>query len=123
MVLGTTEIKEFQIKKKKLKYIYIQTIHNWPNNKVTSQRSSRKIASIINCVLLNLKEVDKKDRPLTVHYTTINNYLKEYFGRPRKIRKVFFLSKEQMIKRKHFSKYSSIKNLNLNKYFLQRISN
>jgi len=97
-----TEIKESQIKKKKLKDIYIRAIQKWANNKVTSQRSSRKIAAMINSVLANLKEVDKNGRPLTVHYTTVNNYLKEYFGRPRKIRKVFFLSKEQMIKRKQF---------------------
>ena len=97
-----TEIKEFQIKKKKLKDIYIQAIQKWANNKVTSQRSSRKIAAMINSVLANLKEVDKKGRPLTVHFTTVNNYLKEYFGRPRKIRKVFFLSQEQKIKRKEF---------------------
>ena len=97
-----TEIKEFQIKKKKLKDIYIQAIQKWANNKVTSQRSSRKIAAMINSVLANLKEVDKKGRPLTVHFTTVNNYLKEYFGRPRKIRKVFFLSQKQKIKRKEF---------------------
>ena len=59
-----TEIKENQIKKKKLKDIYIQTIQKWANNKVTSQRSSRKIAAMINSVLANLKEVDKKG-PLT----------------------------------------------------------
>ena len=85
-----------------MKDIYIQAIQKWANNKVTSQRSSRKIAAMINSVLANLKEVDKNGRPLTVHFTTVNNYLKEYFGRPRKIRKVFFLSQEQKIKRKEF---------------------
>ena len=39
------------------------------------------------------KEVDKKGNQISVHYTTVNNYLKEYFGKPRKIRKVFFLTK------------------------------
>lgn len=74
-----TEIKENQIKKKKFKDIYNQNIQKWANNKVISQRSSRKTSSMINSVLQNLKEVDKKGLPLTVHYTTVNIYLKEYF--------------------------------------------
>ena len=60
-----TEIKEFQIKKKKLKDIYIQAIQKWANNKVTSQKSSRKIAAMINSVVANLKEIDKNGRPLS----------------------------------------------------------
>ena len=100
-----TEIKDHQQKPKKLKEIkeiYIDKIIKWANNKVTSLRSSRKIANMINSILLKRKEVDKKGNQITVHYTTLNNYLKEYFGKPRKIRKVFHLTKEQKEKRKNF---------------------
>ena len=48
--------------------------------------------------------MDQKGKQITVHYTTVNNYLKTYFGKPRKIRKVFYFTKEQMAKRKKFSK-------------------
>ena len=37
-----------------------------------------------------------------MHYTTVNNYIKEYFGTPRKIRKVFYLSESQKKKRFDF---------------------
>ena len=98
------EIKENQYKRKKLKDIYIETIRRWANDKATSQRSSRKIANMINSLLLKKNEVDQKGKQITVHYTTVNNYLKAYFGKPRKIRKVFYLTKEQMAKRKKFCK-------------------
>ena len=96
------EIKERQFKPKKLKDIYIKAIQKWAKDKTTSQRSSRTIARMINSTLEKRNEVDKKGRQISVHYTTVNNYLKEYYGKPRKIRKVFFLSKEQMEKRKKF---------------------
>ena len=40
---------------------------------------------MINSLLNKLNEVDRKGRPFTVHYTIVNNYLKEYYGKPRKI--------------------------------------
>ena len=82
-----TEIKDSQKKSKKLKDI--DRIKRWAKNQVTSKRSSRKIASMINSVLVKRKELDSKGKQISVHFTTVNNYLKEYFGKPRKIRKVF----------------------------------
>ena len=96
------EIKERQFKPKKLKDIYIKAIQKWAKDKTTSQKSYRTIARMINSALEKRNEVDKKGRQISVHYTTVNNYLKEYYGKPRKIRKVFFLSKEHMEKRKKF---------------------
>ena len=61
------------------------------NNKVKSLRSSRRISNMINSILLKKKEVDKTGNQFSVHYPTINNYLKEFFGKPRKIWKLFFL--------------------------------
>ena len=68
-------------------------------NKTTSAMSSRKIAAIINSELENENIVDKNNKPLTINHSTICNYLKEFYGRPKKIRKAFFLNPEQMKKR------------------------
>lgn len=65
------------------------------NNEVTNLRSSRKIANTINSVLKKIKKIDKNCNQISVHYTTVNNYLKQYLSKPQKIRKVFFLKKEQ----------------------------
>ena len=86
------ELRTTQEKKKKLKDIYINVIKRWANNKTTSAMSSRKIASKINSVLKSRNELNKNGKPLSVHFTTVNNYLRDYFGRPRKVRKVFYLS-------------------------------
>ena len=64
--------------------------------------SCRNISFMINSVLSKRKEVDKSNKPITISYRTINNYLKEYYGQPRKIRKAFYLSEEQMKKRVQF---------------------
>ena len=57
---------------------------------------SRKIANKINSVLRKRNEVDKKGKSITVHYTTINNYLK--------IRNVFYMSNEKKRKGSNFTK-------------------
>ena len=62
--------------------------------KSSSAKSSRKIEDIINSVLVKRGKLDKRGKQINVQYTTVNNYLKEYFGRPRKIRKVFYLSEK-----------------------------
>lgn len=59
---------------------------------------------MINTVLVRKKETDKKGKIISVLFTTVNNYLKQYFGKPRKVRKVFYLSTEQMKKRRDFCK-------------------
>ena len=90
-----TEIKESQSKKKKLNAIYMERIKRWANNKTTSTRSSRIISGMINSILEKRNEKDKNGKQMTIHHTTINRYLKEYFGKPRKIRKVFYRSEEK----------------------------
>ena len=47
-------------------------------------------------------EVDQRNRPISLSYRTINNYLKDFYGKPRKIRKAFFLSEDQKLKRVKF---------------------
>ena len=51
--------------------------------------SSRKIASIMN------DEFKRNNFNITISKDTINRYLKEEFGKPRKIRKVFHLTKDK----------------------------
>ena len=86
-------LRTSQEKSKKLKDIYIQAIQRWATNKTTSPISSRKITSKINSVLRKRNELDKRGKPITVHYNIVNDYLKQYFGKPRKIRKIFYMPK------------------------------
>ena len=39
---------------------------------------------------------------MKISFTTVSNYLREIYGKPKKIRKVFFLSEAQKIKRTEF---------------------
>ena len=84
------QIKSSQRRKTKLRDIYKDTIIRWAKNKPTSSMSCRKIAAKINRVLKLKKEFDNKGKILSVSYKTVNNILKEFYGRPKKIRKVFF---------------------------------
>ena len=61
--------------------------------------SSRKIASIINSELENENIVDKNNKPLTINRSTKCCYLNEFYGKPKKNQKSFFLSEEQAKKR------------------------
>ena len=106
-----TEIKSIQTRKKKFRNFYINKIINLAKNKTTSQMSSKKIAAILNSVFAKRKELDKNGKPLSIHFNTICNYLREFYGKPRKIRKAFYLSKEQMIKRVDFCRMILARNL------------
>ena len=46
--------------------------------------SCRKISFMINSVLSKRNEVDDEGKPITISYRTINNYLKDYYGKPKK---------------------------------------
>ena len=96
--------KKFETKKrrKKLKDIYLSRVIKWAKNKTTSAMSCRKISFMINSVLSKRNEVDDEGKPITISYRTINNYLKDYYGKPKKIRKAFYLSEDQMKKRVQF---------------------
>ena len=73
-------------------------------NKPTSSMSCRKIAAKINRLFEQKNELDKKGKILSVSYKTVNNILKEFYGRPKKIRKVFFLSEENIKQKFKFFK-------------------
>ena len=48
--------------------------------------------------------MDKIGKPITFHYTTINNYLQQYFEKKRRTRKDFFKSNKNRKKRVEFCK-------------------
>lgn len=70
-----TKIKETQTKKKRLNDIYMERFKIWANNQITSERSSRKIKGMSKSIKKQ-NEKDNKGKQLTIHYTTINRYLK-----------------------------------------------
>ena len=91
-----TPIKSSQSRRKKLDKIYIDKIISLGENQTTSSMSSRKIANIMNAQFQN------EDINLSISKDTVNRYLKEAFGKPRKIHKVFHLTKKQKIQRVKF---------------------
>ena len=105
------EIIQIQKRRKKLKNVYIERIIKWARNKTTSTMSSRKICTMINSVLNKRNEVDYKKRPISISYRTISNYLKEHYGRPKKIRRAFYLTEDQMKKRVEFCENILYKNI------------
>ena len=93
-----TPLKSIQTRRKKLGQIYIDKIIALGENQTTSSIGSRKIANIMNA------ESKKEDINLSVSKDTVNRYLKAALGKPRKIRKVFHLTKKQKIQRVKFCK-------------------
>ena len=89
-----TEIKDEQKRRKKLDKKYVDRIIDLAKNKTTSAMGTRKIAAIINAELEKEGVVDKNNKPIYIHHVTVSRYLRQYFGKPRKIRKTFFLNKE-----------------------------
>ena len=73
--------------------------------------SSIKISTILNSVFKKRKKLSPDSKSLSIHFNTVCNYLREFYGKPRKIRKTFYLSKEQMSKRVNFCKMNLEKNL------------
>lgn len=105
------EIKSTQTRRKKLDMSFIQEICELAGNKTTSEMSSRKIASIINEKLKAKEIIDKNRKPVKISHVTACSYLNQILGRPRKIRKVFYLTKEQMKKLVNFCNSILAKNL------------
>ena len=89
-------------RKKKFRNFYVDKIIRLAKNKTTSQMSSKRIAGIINSALLKRKEYDSRGKQLTIHFNTVCNYLREYYGKPRKIRKVFYCQKNKCKKGLYF---------------------
>ena len=100
-----TSIKSVQFRKTKLSKEYIDKIIRLAEDKLTSDMGSRKIACIINEDLKNNHIIDNKGKIVQIEKTTINRILKQALWKPRKIRKVFFLTNEQKKERVKFCKW------------------
>ena len=90
--------------KRKLPEEYFQKILSLAKNETTSQMSGRKICAIINKELEDNHIVDKNNNPVVIHKSSVCRYLKDFYGKPKRIRKVFYLSPEQIQKREEFCK-------------------
>ena len=53
--------------------------------------SCRKIARIIK-TSVNKRNIIQNGKSLNMSFKTVNNYLKEIYEKPKKIRKVFYLN-------------------------------
>ena len=65
-------------------------------DQTTSDMSSARIAYLIN------KDLEKDGKNITIHKATICRILNKELGKPRKIKKVFFLTQKQKQKRVEF---------------------
>ena len=112
-----TSMKTVQYRKTKLSNEYIEKIIKLFEDKLTSDMSSRKIACIINEDLKNNHIIDKNGKIVQIEKTTVNRILKKALGKPRKIRKFFFLTNEQKKKRIKFCKWILDKNIKYDQIF------
>ena len=95
-------------RKRKLDEKYLKYIEGLARHKTTSFMGARKITSIINKRLaregVKYKIGKKKGKILTIGKTMVTEFLKEKFGAPRKLKKVFYLDERQRGKRLEFCK-------------------
>ena len=97
-----TPIK-YEIKRKtKLDEKYKKRIVELAEDKLTSDMGSRKIAEIINRELKEDNVRDSKGKIMTIEKTAVNKYLKSVLGKPRKVRRVFYLNDMQKKERAKF---------------------
>ena len=71
-------------------------------DKLTSDMGARKIADIINKELKENNVRDTKGNILSIEKTAVNRYLQNALGRPRKVRRVFYLNDKQKKERVKF---------------------
>ena len=71
--------------------------------------SCGKISHTINSILVK-KEIKSNGKQMQISFKTVSNYLKEFYRKPKKERKVF--PKVKLIKRKELNFIKYIKNNN-----------
>ena len=99
---ANTPIKMEIKRRTKLNREYKNKIVIMTQDKFKSDMNSRKIADIINKELKENDVRDNKGKLLSIEKTTINRYLKNALGKPRKVRRVFYLNEIQKKKRIEF---------------------
>ena len=98
-------IKSEQKRRRKLGDKYIKEIISLAENKTTSSMSSNKISNIIN------KKLKEDGTNLSITKMTVCRILNKELGKPRKIKRVFYLSKKNKMKRVEFCKKMIEKNI------------
>jgi len=93
-----TEIKTEIHRRLKLNQEDIDKIIKLAENKTTSQMSCRKIANIMNT------QFEKEGKKTRISRTTVAKYLKNYFGAPIKMKKVFSTNDKKKEERLKFCK-------------------
>ena len=103
--MAKNPIKMEQKRKRKLGDKYIKEIISLAENKTTSSMSSNKISNIIN------KKLKEDGTNLSITKMTVCRILNKELGNPRKIKRVFYLSKKNKMKRVEFCKKMIEKNI------------
>ena len=88
----------------KLPKKYIEEIYRLASNKTTREMPAGLIAIKINEKLKRNNERNKKGKLLSISKRQVNNILKEKYGKPLKIKKVFYLNEDSKKKRMEFCK-------------------
>lgn len=99
---ANTPIKMDIKRRTKLNEQYKKKIVDLAKDKLTSDMGARKIADIINKDLKENNVRDTKGNILSIEKTAVNRYLKNALGRPRKVRRVFYLNDKQKKERVKF---------------------
>ena len=97
------DIKEIK-RASKLPQKYIKKIYQMASNKTTREMSGRLIAIKINEKLKKEKIKDKNGNFLTITKSQVNRILRDKYGKPLKVRKVFYLNEEAKKNRLEFCK-------------------
>ena len=82
------DFKDKQNRRKKLSKFYFDKIIKLARNKTTSNMSCRKTSRIIKSSLTK-RNIKYSCKQLKISLKTISNYLREIYGRPKKLRKIF----------------------------------
>ena len=82
--------------------IYNDKIYELASNKTTREMPGGLIAIIINKKLKKDNVLDKNGKLITITKSQVNRILKKKYGKPLKVRKVFYLNEESKKKRLEF---------------------
>ena len=100
------DIKEIKIASK-LPQKYIEKIYEMASNKTTREMPGGLIAIKINNMLKKDNILDKKGKILSTTKSRVNRILRAKYGKPLKVRKVFYLNEEAKKKRLKFCQKSN----------------
>ena len=97
------DIKEIK-RASKLPQKYIEKIYELASNKTTREMPGALIAIKINNQLKKDNVLDKNGKILSITKSQVNRILRAKYGKPLKVRKVFYLDEEAKKKRLDFCK-------------------